>query len=140
MKDFDILAYLNTCGSETQRRINGIHAAQDMLAVLRREARPMRAGEINNILMKENVHGYKFYAFRDDTISGYPYYSTQRCVQQARKLAQMGLVAIEKIDCEPYDLEILLDWKWVDNEGWVKDPDGNKKIIHITNHTYYRAI
>lgn len=140
MKDFDILAYLNTCGYETKRRINGIHAAQDMLAVLRREARPMRAGEINNILMKENVHGYKFYTYMDGTTSGYPYYSIQRCVQQARKLAQMGLIAIEKIDCEPYDLEILLDWKRNEDGSWVPDPDGDKKIIHITNHTYYRAI
>lgn len=100
----------------------------------------MRAKEINNILMKENIHGYKFYTCMDGTTSGYPYYSIQRCVQQARKLAAMGLIAIEKVDCEPYDLEILLDWKWVDDEGWVQDPDGNKKIIHITNHTYYRAI
>lgn len=140
MKDFDIIAYLNTCGYETQRRINGIHAAEDMLAVLRREGRPMRASELNNILVKENVHNYKYPYYREGNPTAYPYYSTQRCVQQARKLAQMGLIAIEKIDCEPYDLEILLDWKWVDNEGWVQDPDGNKKIIHITNHTYYRAI
>ena len=135
MKDFDIIAYLDTCGYETQRRINAIHAAEDMLAILRREGRPMRAGELNDILVKENVHNYKYPYYREDHPTAYPYYSTQRCVQQARKLAQMGLVAIEKVDCKPYTIEVE-SWSYDREQGWLKV----MKPITVTKHTYYRAI
>ena len=136
MKDFDIMEYLKTCGYETRCRINAINAAQDMLALLRREAHPMRAGEISNLLIKENVHGYEFWHnYADGTTDGYPYYTTARCVQQARKLAMMGLVAIEKVDCDPYTIEVE-SWSYDREQGWLKV----MKPITVAKHTYYRAI
>ena len=136
MKDFDIIAYLETCGYKTQTRINAINAAQDILTILRRENRPMRAGEVNKILMAENPHNYDFYVRWDGKVSGWPYYSTARVVQQAKKLAKMGLVAIEKVACKPYTIEVPSGYWDYAADKWVD----TKKTITITEHSFYHAI
>ena len=135
MKEFNVLDYVKTMGWKSERVVQGMTAAQDMLELLRREGRPMRAKEINDTLLKENPHNFV------PSWWGDRFYSVQRVVQQAKKLKEMGLLAIDKVSCEPYDVTILLDWRYnEDAKEWEPDPDGRCKIITVKSHTYYRAI